>query len=90
MTLRWDLTSCEMSAWRKTSYRLRCVLERRFQICDYLQETRCLKCAFSGLTQHALGLSFLHMLAAVVQWTVIDIRNCEMQCIIIIIIIYCS
>lgn len=73
MTVKWDLRSYEIK-WRKMSCRLRCVLELRFQIGDYLQETRCLKCAFSRLTQHALCLSFLRMLAAGVQSTVIDIR----------------
>jgi hypothetical protein len=90
MTVRWDLTSCEISAWRKTSCRLRCVFEHTFQIGEYLQETGCLKCAFSHLTQHALGLSFLRVLAAGVQSTVIDTRNCKMQFIIIIITIFCS
>jgi hypothetical protein len=29
MTVRWDLSGCEISAWRKTSCRFRCVLEHR-------------------------------------------------------------
>ena len=85
MTVGWDLTSCEISAWRKTSCRLRCVLE---QISNRRLFARKAVLEISRMTQHASGVSFFRMLAAGVQSTVIGVRNCEMQ--FIIIIIYCS